>query len=127
MRWLAWERVGKSALHFIDFKKFSNKMRITDEFGNEMNKRLRFFGGAKAPKAPKPVKMPAMPTVAPVTPLPPPDPIPAAPTTSKLEVEEAAADQKKQAARRNGMRKTILAGESALDPAVASGKKTILG
>lgn len=108
-------------------------MRLNDPFRNRfLEANSCYFGGApKLPPAPKPVKMPEPPAQVPVTMPEPPAPIPPPPTTSKLEVEQASEDQKRQAARRKGMRQTLIAGDTGgygADPGTsASGKKTLLG
>jgi hypothetical protein len=107
-------------------------MRLNDPFRNRfLEANSCYFGGSpKIPSAPPPAKMPEPPAQVPVTVPDPPAPIPPAPTTSKLEVEQAAEDQRRQAARRKGMRQTLIAGETggygATDTS-ASGKKTLLG
>lgn len=104
--------------------------RFFDAFGNRVNPGQYFFGGgSKAPSAPAPVKMPAAPQIAIPAPPPPPAPIPPAPTVSNLDASQAATDQRTQAAKRKGVRSTLIAGESAGAMSSVSGatKKTLLG
>jgi len=116
-----------------DGEKQSGIMILTNffsAFGKRVNPGQFFFGGGQsAPSAPKPVKMPAAPQVTIPAPPPPPPPIPPAPTVSNLDASQAATDQKTQAARRKGVRSTLIAGEStgALSPATGSQNKTLLG
>lgn len=90
------------------------------------------FGGQK-PNIPKqePVKMPEAPQMPMPQPLAAPEPIAPAPTTSKNEVQQAQEDQRQQAARRKGIRKSIIAGQTGGylgDPAANDpSKKAILG
>ena len=108
-------------------------MRLNDPFRNRfLEANSCYFGGSapKVPAAPKPVKMPEAPTIQPVQPIPAPDPIPPAPTTTKLEVQQAEDDQKQQAAKRKGVRQTIIAGETGGYGGTSNlnaGKKTVLG
>jgi hypothetical protein len=89
-----------------------------------------FFGGGggKTPK-PEKVKMPEMPQVQMPAAPPPPPPTPPPPTTSNIDASQAANDQKQQAARRKGVRSTLIAGESTGAMASADGgaRKTLLG
>lgn len=86
------------------------------------------FSGGKAPKPPKQEKAPTLPEVAVPKPPPPPAPIPPAPTESKQEVQEAEEDERRQAARRRGMRQTLLAGETGgYSASGGEGKKSLLG
>ena len=84
--------------------------RFFDESGQRVNPGQYFFGGAKPPKPPKQekIKFPEQPQMAPPAPIqlppmpepvPPPAPIPPAPTASKMEVQQASDDQRKQAAK----------------------------
>lgn len=80
-------------------------------------------GGSKAPK-PQPVKEPELPELPPPAPIPPPPaPLPPPATMSAQDEQQARQDQIRQAARRKGLRRTILAGESDQP----SGGKTLLG
>lgn len=101
-----------------------------DAFGNRVNPGQYFFGGGQsAPKAPKAVKMPETPQIQLPPPPPPPAPPPPSPTVSNLDASQASTDQKQQAARRKGVRSTLIAGESTGALAKSSGpqKKTLLG
>lgn len=122
------------------FQRSDKNMRTCDPFRNPILAVTcyHFGGGGGAPKAPKPQKQAPveMPQVqqqaiqipeAPPPP-PPPPPIPPAPTVSNLDAQQAAADQKGQAARRKGQRSTLIAGETGGALAPASGqRKTLLG
>lgn len=88
-------------------------------------------GEASVPKQPKQkeVKLPPVPQA---QPLPAPAPPPPPPTQDMSEVDQAGDDQKRKAARQNGVSKTLLAGEtggySSGDGSTgSSGKKTLLG
>lgn len=100
--------------------------QLFDVFGNRVNPGQYFFGGA--PSAPKPQKAPQIPPTPqltiPKTPAPVKTPPP--PTVSNLDSQQAAQDQKTQAARRKGIRSTLIAGESPMSPATGQAK-TLLG
>lgn len=111
-----------------------------DESGHKLNPGQFFFGGQKAPKAPKQekIKFPEQPQIQqpapiqlppPPAPAPPPAPIPPAPTASKMEVQQASDDQRKQAAKRKGSKQTLIAGETGgyLGSSIDPSKKTLLG
>ncbi len=106
-------------------------MRVNDPLSNALLcECVNFFSSPKVPKAPKEnkalAKMPAPPKLD-TTPPPAPEPIPPPPTESKLEVQQAEDDQREQAARRKGVRATLIAGETGgFNPATES-KKTLLG
>lgn len=106
-------------------------MRVNDPLSNVLLcECVNFFSSPKVPKAPKEnaalSKMPDPPTLD-TTPPPAPEPIPPAPTTSKLEVQQAEDDQREQAARRKGVRATLIAGETGGFSPATEGKKTLLG
>ena len=114
--------------------------RFFDESGQRVNPGQYFFGGAKPPKPPKQekIKFPEQPQMAPPAPIqlppmpepvPPPAPIPPAPTASKMEVQQASDDQRKQAAKRKGSRQTLIAGETGgyLGSSTDPSKKSLLG
>jgi len=91
-----------------------------------------FGGGGGVPKAPKPAKqepMPAMPAAPAPVEVPQPQPIAPAATQSRLEQEQAAEQQRQDAARRNGLRKTLLAGETGgyVNPATGGTRQSLLG
>lgn len=65
-----------------------------------------YFGGGKSPKTPK-YDMPAMPAL----PKPPPPP-PPPPEVQNMSASDAAEQQRMAASKRDGYRKTILAGET---------------
>ncbi|CAN5767378.1 hypothetical protein BH09VER1_BH09VER1_45640 [soil metagenome] len=97
--------------------------------GRKVNPGQYFFGGGGAPKPPKQekVKLPKQPDIpVPVAPKPLP-PAPPTPTQANSEVEQAAADQRKQALNRKGMRQTLLAGETGGYSPATDQKKTLLG
>lgn len=56
-----------------------------------------------------------------------PEPIPPAPTASNLEVQQAQEDARQQAAKRKGIRRTLVAGETGGYTGSDSAKKTLLG
>lgn len=106
-------------------------MRVNDPLSNALLcECVNFFSSPKVPKAPKEntalSKMPDPPKLD-TTPPPAPEPIPPAPTTSKLEVQQAEDDQREQAARRKGVRATLIAGETGGFTPATDGKKTLLG
>lgn len=107
-------------------------MRVNDPLSNALLcECVNFFSSPKVPKAPKQSesavsKMPDPPKLD-TTPPPAPEPIPPAPTTSKLEVQQAEDDQREQAARRKGVRATLIAGETGGFTPATDGKKTLLG
>ena len=104
-------------------------MQINDPTINAIGQAcVCYFSSPKAPAAPKPQTLPE-PPAAPVIPIPkPPKPLPPPappPTESKLEVQEAQDEQRRQALSRRGFRASILAGESGANS--ATGRKSILG
>jgi type IV secretory pathway VirB10-like protein len=109
------------ALCLISFSPGS--MRPPDQPEN-----VAFFGGSKAPPPPKEVKVPEikMPELPPPPPPPKPPPPPDPPTIeTKQAVEQSMTDAKRQEKRRQGLSKTLLAGETG--GYSDSGKKTLLG
>ena len=83
--------------------------------------RCHFGGGGKKPKTPE-YKMPAMP---PLPPPPPPPPPP--PEVQNISASDAANQQRKNAIKREGYRKTILAGETGGYSNPATGQSSLLG
>ncbi|MEO6846584.1 MAG: hypothetical protein ABI254_04950 [Chthoniobacterales bacterium] len=70
-----------------------------------------FFGGG-APSAPKPQAIPQPPPISiPPTPAPPPPP-PPLPSESKLEVQDAATQQRRDQQKRQGQAASLIAGET---------------
>ena len=104
-------------------------MRLFDATSNRFLEPSTAYigGGAKAPQEPKPIKMPEMPAFQvpkPPAPAPPPPP---PPTQSATEVQDVAMDQRRQAARRQGQRSTLIAGETGGYGNPATGGKSLLG
>lgn len=101
-------------------------MRATDPLSNPLFESVTNFLTGNSPKLPKQetVKMPKTPTlVAPKVPAP--VPVAAPPTASTAEVGQAQDDERQQAARRNGIRRTLVSGETGgYSP---EGKKNTLG
>lgn len=85
---------------------------------------VNYFGGGSAPAPPK-QKMPEMPEMPAIPNPPPPKPPPPPPSMSQLEVKEAEDQQRRDAAKRKGMRTTLLAGEGPTSS--ATGKASLLG
>lgn len=119
-------RFKGAATHFD----FMISLNFQNVFGGKTIPGLFFFGGGggQAPK-PEKVKMPEMPQMQMPAPPPPPPPVPPPPTVSNMDASQAASDQKQQAARRKGVRSTLIAGEStgAMSTGGDSGRKTLLG
>jgi hypothetical protein len=83
--------------------------------------RCHFGGGGKKQKMPK-MEMPAMP---PLPPPPPPPPPP--PEVQNISASDAANQQRKSAIKREGYRKSILAGETGGYSNPATGSQSLLG
>jgi hypothetical protein len=83
--------------------------------------RCHFGGGGKGPKAPK-MSMPSMPAM-PAPPPPPPPP----PEVQNISASDAANQQRADAAKRSGYRKSILAGETGGYSNPATGSQSLLG
>jgi outer membrane biosynthesis protein TonB len=120
-------------------------MRLTDPFLNVLIPRAYFGGGAPKVDIPKPqkirfpepppppqIQMPkpmtaeelaaALPKPVPPTPVPPP------PTTSPLEAQEAADEERRKQGRRRGYASSIIAGETPTDyTSSATGTGSLLG
>jgi len=82
------------------------------------------FGGGGAPKPPK-MTMPEMPPMPAMPPPPPPPPPP--PEAQTMSAADAANQQRTAASKRDGFRKTILAGETGGYVNPATGTGSLLG
>jgi hypothetical protein len=91
---------------------------------------VAFFSAPSAPEmpeAPEPAPLPPPPpVVVPEPPPPPPPPVPP-PSTSKLEVQEAGDQQRRDQAKRRGMSKSLIAGETGGYSSSATGSGSLLG
>ena len=83
--------------------------------------RCHFGGGGKKPKSPK-FSMPPMPAMPP-----PPPPPPPPPEVMNMGANDSANEQRRAAARRDGYRKSILAGETGGYVNPATGSSSLLG
>lgn len=102
-------------------------MRATDPFLNPFLAETCYcFGGAKIPPAPKPVAPPPTPEVK-IPEVPKAEPLAPAPTTSKLEVQQASDDVRAQSLKRKGVSQTLVAGDTGGYGASSTGKRTLLG
>jgi hypothetical protein len=94
--------------------------------GNDPGDVMHKGGSAPKPPKQKEQKLPAIPEQ---QPLPPPPPPPPPPVENMAEVDQAKADEKRKAARAQGLKSTLLAGETGgYAPAQPDGaKKSLLG
>jgi hypothetical protein len=111
-------------------------MKLIDPFQNPLLETCScyFGGGGGAPKAPKQqkIELPPMPSYnIPETPAPPPMPAPVVPappvSASAAEVQQEKDQQKIDATKRQGIRKTLIAGEANQKPASPVTGSTLLG
>ena len=102
-------------------------MRLHDPFQNsKLNVLTNYHGGGGGAPKPKPLNIPAPPPIV-LPPLPKPaPPPPPPPTASKIELQEAADEQRRAAANRQGMSASLLAGETGGYGNAATGS-TVLG
>ena len=98
-------------------------MRFYNSSKIDLTCRCHFGGGGKAPKMPS-MEMPPMPAL----PKPPPPP-PPPPEVQTMSAADAANEQRTAAAKRDGFRKSILAGETGgyTNPATGAGPNSLLG
>jgi hypothetical protein len=92
-------------------------MRFYNSSKIDQTCRCHFGGGGKKPKMPK-MEMPPMPAMPP-----PPPPPPPPPEVQNMSANDAAQQQRTAASKREGYRKSILAGETGgyVNPATGSG------
>lgn len=115
-------------------------MRLSDPLTNPLlgSTTCYFGGGGGAPKAPKQQKIelppapsynaPAVPTLPPMpAPAPPPPPPDPPVSSSALDIQQSKEQQRIDAQKRKGIRKTLIAGEANQKPASPVTGSTLLG